>query len=251
MNEIKNQIPKKIQQEDDSGLEQKKWRAISTDKYIIAAVITALIFALGLTLGFIFENARYGFVQQVNEEQEVKYLSLQLQYLFLTSFQNNNSCPTLTTTLQETITDLSDSLSKVVAYEEEKRAADGREILVQRRYLLDNLRYWLLAKESKQKCSMDIVPILYFYQKDCPSCPEQGTILTFYKNIFEEQLLVFPINLDLQNKEPLAKIIGSQFNVTQFPTIIVDDVKYEGVVDKEKMEEIICDSVEQAAPCQP
>ncbi len=67
----------------------------------------------------------------------------------------------------------------------------------------------------------------------------------------EEQLLVFPINLDLQNKEPLAKIIGSQFNVTQFPTIIVDDVKYEGVVDKEKMEEIICDSVEQAAPCQP
>lgn len=231
-------------------LTEKSWRTISTDKYVIAGIITALIFALGLTLGFILEDTRYGLIQKVNEEQEVKYMSLQLQYFFLTSFQNNNSCPMLTATLRETISDLSTSLSEVIAYEEENQGGDARRILVQRRYLMDNLRYWLLAKESKQRCSMNIVPILYFYKKDCASCPEQGTILTFYKNLFEEMLLVFPINMDLQEAEPLAEIMRSQHHVEQYPTIVVDDQKYEGVVDKDEMKKIICRSLPKAPQCQ-
>ena len=67
----------------EQKIKDKSWRTISTDKYIIAGIITALIFGLGLTLGLILEDARYGLVQQVNQDQEVRYQSLQLQYLFL------------------------------------------------------------------------------------------------------------------------------------------------------------------------
>ena len=231
-------------------MKEKSWRTISTDKYIIAGIITGLIFFLGLTLGLIFEDARYGLVQQINQDQEVRYQSLQLQYLFLTSYNNQNNCPVLTTTLQETITDLSDSLSEVVTYEEENKGTESQKIAVQRRYLIDNLRYWLLAKESKQKCQMDVLPVLYFYQKNCANCPQQGTILTYFKNSLEDKLLVFPINLDLADSEPMAKIMKSQFNVTQFPTIVVNDQKYEGMVDKQKMQEIICSSLKEIPLCQ-
>jgi len=234
----------------DSKTKDKSWRTISTDKYIIAGIITALIFGLGLALGLILEDARYGLIQQVNQDQEVRYQSLQLQYLFLTTFHNENSCPILTTTLQETVTDLSDSLNEVVSFEEQKKNNDAKKMTVERRYLLDNLRYWLLARESKQKCKMDIVPVIYFHKQECPSCPKQGTILTYYKNLFEDKLLVFPVNLDLSDHEPMAKIIQSQYNITLFPTIVVDNTKYEGVVDTDQMKEIICSSLREAPQCQ-
>lgn len=247
-----NREPHQQQHNEDPQLKmkEKSWRTISTDKYIIAGIITALIFGLGLTLGLVLEDARYGLIQQVNQDQEVRYQSLQLQYLFLTTFHNENSCPILTTTLQETITDLSNSLNDVVSYEEKKKGDDVKKTIVERRYLLDNLRYWLLAKESKQKCNMNIVPVLYFYRQECDSCPGQGTILTYYKNLLEDKLLVFPVNLDLIEKEPMAKIIQSQYNVTQFPTLIIDNTKYEGVVDKDQMGEIICSSLREAPQCQ-
>jgi hypothetical protein len=229
--------------------ERKKFRKISKDKYMLAGVITFLIFALGLTLGFIIEDHRYNLIEEVNMEQEVKYLSLQMQYVYLNAFSNYDNCPIISATLKETIEDLSDSLGEVIEFEEDNDASDKRKQLVMQRYLLDNLRYWLLATESKEKCDLDIVPIVYFYSTDCPSCPNQGTILTYFKKLFGEKVLVFPINLDFRYDEPMVEIVMSQFNVTKQPTLIIDDKKYEGVIKKEQMKEIICESIKDPEHC--
>jgi len=229
--------------------EKKGFRKISKDKYIVAGVITLLIFTLGITLGFIIDDHRYNFIEEVNQEQDVDYMSLQLQFLYLNSFSNYDNCPILSTTLKETIKDLSESLNEVIAYEESKELSSNRKTLTTRRYLLDNLRYWLLAWESKSKCDLDIVPILYFYSKDCPSCPTQGTILSYYKDIFDEKLLVFPINLDLREDEPMVEMVMSQFNIGKYPTLIVDNKKYEGVIKKERLGEIICESLDDSEHC--
>ncbi len=224
-------------------------RKISKDKYLIAGVITFLIFMLGLTMGFIIEDHRYNLVEEINIEQDVKYQSLQLQYLYLTAFSTYDNCPVLAGTLKETVRDLSSSLSEVIAYEEERSSTGTRQQVVMRRYVLDNLRYWLLATESKKKCSLKIVPILYFYATECPSCPNQGTILTYFKRLFGEQVLIFPINLDLRDEEPMVEILISQFNITKYPTIIVDNKKYEGVVQREQLQKIICNSLGEGEAC--
>lgn len=224
-------------------------RKISTDKYIVAGIITILIFGLGLTLGIILDDYRYKVVEEVNMEQEVKYLSLQAQYLYLTAFDSYGNCPILSGALKDTVEDLSDSLSEVIASEEEKSVSDTRRNVITRRYLLDNLRYWLLAKESKERCNLDIVPILYFYSSECPSCPNQGTILTYFKKVFGEQVLVFPINLDFRDQETMVNIVMNQFNVTKYPTIVIDNKKYEGVVSKDQLQEIICNSLRSSTSC--
>ena len=118
-----------------------------------------------------------------------------------------------------------------------------------RRYLLDNLRYWLLARETKQKCDLNTVPIVYFYSTKCPSCPNQGTVLTYFKKLFGEEVLVFPINLDFRSQEPMVEIVMLQFDVTKQPTLIIDNKKYEGVVQKEQMHEIICNSLTNSEHC--
>lgn len=241
----KTNSPNKPEEQSSSS----SFRKISTDKYILAGVITFLIFSLGLTLGLVLKNVQSNEVEQINQEQEVRYLSLQLQYLYLTSMSNANNCPTLSATLKETVTDLSNSLSKVIAAAEETQLPEDKKTTIQRRYALDNLRYWLLATQSKQKCQLNIVPLLYFYTQECSSCPTQGIILTYFKGLFGEQLLVFPINLDLRTDEPMVEIIRSQYNITKYPTLIIDNKKYEGVVKQEQLQEIICSSLQDSELC--
>ena len=225
------------------------FRKISKDKYVIAGVMTFLIFSLGLTLGFIIEDHRYSLIEEVNMEQDVNYLSLQMQYLYLNAFSNQDNCPMLAATLKTTVKDLSDSLGEVISFEEEKDISEARRNAIMRRYTLDNLRYWLLARESEQKCDLDIVPILYFYATACPSCPNQGTILTYFKNLFGEQVLVFPINLDLIEEEPMVEIAASQFEISKYPTIIINNKKYEGVIRKDQLQELICESLQDSEHC--
>lgn len=226
-----------------------KFRKISKDKYLLAGVITLLIFSLGITLGFLLEDQRYNLVEEVYLGQEVSYHSLQLQYLYLNSFSGADSCPILSTTLKEAVQDLSDSLGEVIAYEEEKETSPARKEFIMRRYALDNIRYWMLALQSRQECDLEIVPILYFYSPDCPSCPLQGTILTYFKNLFGERVLVFPINTDLQESEPMVEIVMKRFEITKYPTVIINNKKYEGVVKQEQLQEIICETINDPENC--
>src|SRR3989338_5715681 len=229
--------------------DDNNFRKISKDKYIVAGIITFLIFSLGLTLGMVLEDYRYNLVEDLNSEHEANYLSLQLQTLYLNTFSDQNGCPILSTALKKTVKDLDETLSQVIAFEEEKDTSSKRKELAQRRYVLDNLRYWLLAKESKTKCDLNIVPIIYFYTTDCPSCPNQGTILSYFKNLFGEKVLVFPINLDLREKESMVDVVVSLFSIEKTPTLIINDQKYEGVIPQEQLQEIICDSLKEAEPC--
>ncbi|PIN73313.1 hypothetical protein COV20_03725 [Candidatus Woesearchaeota archaeon CG10_big_fil_rev_8_21_14_0_10_45_16] len=230
--------------------QKSSFRKISKDKYVVAAIITFLIFSLGLTLGIVLKDYQYGLIEEVNMEQDVKFYSTQLQYAYLNAFSDLDNCAVLRTTLQEAVVELADSLQQVIE-QEEGQPGDIRSQVVLRRYALDNLRYWLLAKQSNQRCDLNTVLVLYFHtpEKNCPSCENQGAILTHFKNVFEERFLVFPINLDLRSEEPMIEIVKSQFNVTKVPTLVIGDQKYEGVISKEQLQNIICNSLHDAPEC--
>ncbi len=231
------------------------FRKISTDKYVIAGVLTLLIFSLGLCLGIILEEERYNWAQDINQAQDVEYLSLQLQYVFLTNLpesstnSSQNSCAVLTTSLKESVNDLSDSLAKIVEYEEANTLPDEEFILLKRRYTLDNVRYWLLAKQATQKCQMDFVTILYFYDEDCKDCPSQGTVLSYYKAILEDELLVFPIDRNLAQEEPLVEILLSLYDIESNPSIVIEDEVHTGFVDKENLKELLCEVQDDLSIC--
>ena len=57
-------------------------RKINKTNYILAIFFTVIIFFLGLTLGFLFDNLRLNYVEDMNKESEVDYLSLQSQYAY-------------------------------------------------------------------------------------------------------------------------------------------------------------------------
>jgi hypothetical protein len=226
------------------------FRTISTKKYLIAGVITFLIFSLGLTLGMIFEEQRYNWAEDINQEQDVNYLSLQLQFLYLNALEEEKNCPVLLQTLQQSVDELSESLSKILQFEKQNSISASDYKTLERRYTLDNLRYWILADQAKTSCDLDIVSILYFYSDTCDTCPGQGTILTYFKKVFGEKVLIFPINIDLQEYEPMVEIATALHEITQVPTIIIEGEKYEGIVKKNQLQSIICNTLESAPECQ-
>lgn len=233
----------------------KSFRKISTDKYIIAGILTILIFSLGLSMGIILEEERYNWAEEINSIQDVEYLSLQLQYAFLTSLpdlgENSsiNSCAALTTSLKDSVNDLSDSLAKIVEYEEANTLPDEEFVLLKRRYTLDNIRYWLLAQEAADNCQMDFITTLYFYDDKCVDCPSQGTVLSYYKAILEDELLVFPIDQDLASEEPLVEILFSLYNIDTKPSLVINDQTYVGFVSKEDLSNILCDENNNLSIC--
>ena len=227
-------------------------RRVSKHKYFIAAVIALLIFSLGLAMGVVIDSERLRWVIKRSEEQELDYQSLQFQYLYLSSVlgSDNESCTVLHAQLETTLASLGYTLDRLTNFQENSNLNKEEYGVLQRRYLIDNLEYWLFAKKAKNLCNTDLVTVLYFFSgTKCDICPDQGVVLTYFKKKYEERLLIFPIDVDLEKDEPIIKILRSRYEIYNYPTIVVEDKKYEGVVQKDALAEIICDNFQDKGLC--
>ncbi len=219
-------------------------RQIYLKTYIVVGFISVLVFSLGFLLSFLIDDERIAKVERATRVQELNYKSLQFQQLYLNTLTNNTgSCPVFELSLQSSINTLTDSLERMEAYKASASFKRGEFDEISRTYVLDNLRYWLFAKKTKEFCSLDFVTVLYFYSDTgCSICPDQGVVLSYYKKIFGDRLLVFPINSDLGRAESSIVMLEKRYNVTQYPTIIVGEGKFEGVVSRHEILPIICAS---------
>ena len=219
-------------------------RRISIERYIIAGTITLLIFALGLSLGFVLDHKRITWIEEQSKAQELDYQSLQLQYLYLNTIEDTEkSCHILSNTLQTTLITLSETLEDLEKFEKNTKLNKKEYKALLRKFTIDNLKYWLFAEKSKKQCNMDAVTLLYFFSREnCPICPNQGMILSYFKTLLGEDLLVFPIDVDLKHTEPLIGLLESIHDIQLYPTIVIEDTPYSRVVEKEELGKLICNS---------
>lgn len=226
-------------------------RKVSTGRIFVAFVIAVLTFCLGVTLGFLIDSERIQWVQYQSQQQKADYESLQWQYLFLTSTTDKEeTCIALHVALEKSVKDLGKSLDTIQSYKKESQINKKDYEIIERTYLIDNLKYWLLATKTKKECNEDYILVLYFFsEKSCPNCPDQGVLLTYYKQLYEDKLLVFPINLDLEEQEASLGILREVYNITSLPTIIVGNEKYSGVVPKNELGKIVCNNFKDKSSC--
>ena len=213
-------------------------REISRERYVAAGVITTFVFLLGIVIGIMADLHKIRYAERISERQDVDFESLQLQYLYLQYLENGQMCPVISKVLENNLRTLQPVLEKLVEYEERNEKNSEDYEILKRKYLIYNIRYYILAKKSREDCNADIVTILYFYSRDCEICPNQGFILSHLKSILKDRLLVFPIDADYE-AEPMVNVLSAQYNVTVYPTLIIWDRKVEGYrTEKEVLEEI-------------
>lgn len=212
---------------------------------VSALVISAIIFSAGIFIGFSINKERLSSIEEDMGEINRYVQNFQLQFMFFDVLGENATCPLLTATLEDINEQSYKTGSMLTSSSQENDITDEAEynqMLTQYSRLLIN--YWLLANKVKEACDMDSVTALFFISKSgCASknsnvCDDQAFVLDYFKRKFNNKLLVFTLQLDLN--EPSIQALKEYYEVDEVPTLIVEGEKYEGFQSTEDLREVLC-----------
>ncbi len=216
-------------------------REMSLKNYIIAGIITFLIFTVGILLGISLSGKRVSFSEEQMGMQKIELDSLQLQYLLIDQMGAKSNCAAISTALDQKISELSILGSRIEKFSRDMNFDEAEFMALRREYTLAQIRYWLFADRSRKICSSDTVSVLYFYsnEDECFGCSTQSRILTHLKGKFNDRLLVFSIDSSLA-QEPLVPLLKQTYNITKFPSIVIGDDPFYGLVEEDSLSMQLC-----------
>ncbi len=201
--------------------------------YLIAFVITSLIFATALYVSNYFNNRRINDIRQAQDTISTDILSLETQFDLL----QERSCVDIAenTVLPNELQTLANQLS----YMEGQGFTNQDEITrLKRLYSLLEIKDYLLMKQFAVRCGLKPIFILYFYSNtgDCDDCQKQGYALTALARTYPQlRIYSFDYNLDVSALQTLISINDVE---NRMPALIVDGKLYYGyhsVADIEKI----------------
>jgi hypothetical protein len=219
-------------------------RVTNTKIFLGALILTVVIFVMGLLLGLVIEGKRVEYVEQAGRLQKLDFESLQLQLLYLSSIDERDGCPAFSSALSMHIKETEKTRERLEGYVQEGTAYSEELSLLKREYVISQLNYWILSKRTKGVCETDFVTVLYFYSKDCSDCENQGFVLDYLKRLFGDRLLIFALDREF-TYEPMIQVLTAAYNVSESPTIVVEDEVLNGFQTKDQLLERICSRFEE------
>ena len=210
-------------------------------RYLLAGLLTLLIFVLGLMLSLVIEGKRVDISQQNANEQRLDFSSLQLQYAYIDQLAQEGNCEALAKNFDKNVKILEQSRERLETYYNGASVNKADFDLIRRDYTISQFNYWLFAKKYKTLCDADITTILFFYddEEDCDRCNDQGFVLSYLKSVFDDKLLNFAI-YGKYDSEPMVGILKNTYDVTSYPTVVLEDEKIEGFVERNILRAHIC-----------
>lgn len=218
--------------------------------YLIAAIISFVLYVAGVLTGIFTE--RYVSSSALKEVETLKgsmasmqtdMENLQLQQLYLSVVGEEKSCPFLVSSvsqLEKELTIFWGKLPKRLEEFERYGTITKEYEELKKDYTFVLLRTWMLSTDLRDRCDKTIVPILYFYSKDCNECSDFGLVLDNAKSEQEtKDVRVMVFTVDLYMNEPIVNIIKDTHSITYAPSIIINKEVYKGVLSEEEIGKII------------
>lgn len=210
-------------------------RKISTKKYLLAFVLTLIVFAGGILIGVMLENIRLNHSNQIILAERINLRSLQLQQKYIESGQAD--CKTLNKILEADINELNNKMADVIEYEKKSFFNQNEFNLLLQDYFLTEIQFLLVSQEIDKKCERDSIKIIYFYDENKEET--QGVILDYLKKIFDRRLLIFSLDSTFR-QEPMINILLTSYKIETFPSMIIENKVLQGHKSVEELKEIIC-----------
>ena len=192
--------------------------------YIIAFLITALIFGTAFYASNYFNNQRIADVRATQDDISTDILSLETQFDLL----QEHSCSDVAenTILPSEMTSLGNQLS----YMEAQGGSSNLEEVtrLKRLYSILEIKDYLLMQQLAGKCNLKPVFILYFYSNkgDCTDCEKQGYALTSLSETYPElRVYSFDYNLQVGAMQTLISIDNVN---NQLPAVVINGQVYYG-----------------------
>lgn len=211
--------------------------------FIYAAIITLLLLISIYSLNFYLNSQRENVLNERMEDILDEYQEIQALTLMTDVFGSNITCLSLENILSYMDRTLWDTGIKIDKYREvtEKFITDPFYRDQKRKFNRNEVIYFSMLKNMKNKCNFNQTTILYFYKKkeECPDCDAQAFVLTDLNNEIDSEIAIFSFdsNLDLAS----VKTLELFYDVTSFPCIIVEDDTYCGLKSKDQVVDILCE----------
>jgi len=180
-------------------------------------------------------------IKSVIDTSALDIKNLMLQQTFLDNFEEEN-CRFLdiyTDHLYSQISSYWQVLPQRLEEHDKETRQTNEYIAIKREYIRLSLRFWLTAQKSHRECNNnEMIPILYFYSKDCENCVEQGVNFDMFSLEMQKQnktILIFPI--DGEFPEDTVFLLKRYYNISKYPTVIIDkNVIHGKVIDSKGLE---------------
>lgn len=164
-------------------------------KYILAFVITAAIFATAFYIAARIDDRRVAEVRAIQDNIALDILSTETQFDLLGEIDCNLILenPPLSGELN--------SLASRLSFTEDNLGSDNPQVqALKKQYSLLEIKDYLLMQRVSQKCGLKPVFILYFYTNvgDCTDCRRAGEVLTYLRQTYPTlRVYSFDYNLEL------------------------------------------------------
>lgn len=207
---------------------------IDTKKYMLAFVVTALVFFGALLISNRFSQKRIEEIKSIENNIALDILASETQFALL----QESSCRAVDhrTAFSEELNNLAQKLS----YTEENLGDKNKEVIdLKKYYSLLQVKDYLLIGKINEKCGIKPITIIYFYSNagDCDDCKREGYVLTKLREELPElRIYSFDYNLDLSVVKTMKSIYGIK---NTLPALVVGDEVYYGFKSPEDIEKII------------
>lgn len=213
----------------------------SRNVFIKTFIISVGIFVIGFLIGSVVEKSLTDDLSSKTESIDNSIQQIELENLYLLSV-SNSSCFFLNDLVRKTNNNLDELAGQLSSYDQNKIIFTSSDLVnVKSKYTNLLVKDWLLQKSVSQHCITNSTSILYFYDRNCVDCIFQGDALTVLKERMKEKLMVFPLDHSLGLST--VSLLESNFNVTKFPSVVIDEKTYSGVVPFEQLRDNICKTV--------
>lgn len=211
-------------------------------RYLAAFAITTLIFALGFFAGLVLENQRSDFLADAYNQQRVDYSSTQLQAQLIEEITRDGDCAALIKTFEQNINNLESARVRLETFAEDATVKEHEFNILSREYTHAQIRYYLLAQRTQEICGEDAATILYFYtdSSECDDCEDQAFVLNYLKRVMQDKLLIFSFNEQLADEEPAIRLLMNRHNITQYPSIVINEEAQAGYQSRGEVQEELC-----------
>ena len=93
----------------------------------------------------------------------------------------------------------------------------------------------------KHKCGYEQTIVLFFYQnsESCKKCDDQSFVLTDINRDIDDKIAIF--SLDTELNITAIKLLGTFYNVTEYPCTIVENTTMCGIHSRDELLMKICE----------
>lgn len=220
---------------------QKTKREISWRLYITAFIISAIIFGVGIWVGLQIEKSTTtSLLDTVN--------SMDQQWTTLETMMMLDSSPMFCNYFTDQMKNFDSetfSLGQQIGYMEEKTGVDPS---LKSEYMSLEVRDYLAAEKLNEKCGMNTPLVLYFVSStNCPACQSIGNELTNARQ--QTGARVYTFDVDVNNS--MVSALSRVFEIQYYPSIIIDSVRYSGLMQSNAMAAAINSSTSNTTTINP